>query len=114
VTLPGETAPTHPGSIDRTLDFVDHKARNLYAGRSGSSQCGAPCASNEELDAELFLQIADLPRQRGLGDAKTFRCCAECRFVGNADDVPELSKVHDDVPATGAEAANVCRVSVAR
>jgi hypothetical protein len=114
VTFPSKTAVTHPHSIDRAIELIDHESRNLDAGGSGGRERGTPRAADEQLQTKLVLQITNLPRQRGLGDAKTFRCCAECRFVGNADDVPELSKVHDDVPATRAEAANVCRVCAAR
>jgi hypothetical protein len=114
VTLSRQTTPRQSGSIDGAFDFVNHETRDLDTGDSGGRESGTPRSANKQTYAELALQIADLSRERRLGDAKMLRCGAERGFVGNADDVPELSKVHDDVPATGAEAANVCRVCAAR
>jgi hypothetical protein len=52
----------------------------------------------EERDAELQLEVAHLPGQRRLRDAKPGRGARESPCLGNSDEVAQMAKLHQAMP----------------
>src|SRR4030095_5259463 len=76
--------------IDLTEDLVG------FADNSDSSfgQAHFPLGPVEQLDAELFFQLAYLLTQGRLADVETYGGAAEMQFFSHGDEVTQVAKFH--------------------
>ena len=54
----------------------------------------APATALEQADVQLALQLADLLRQRWLGNTQALGGAADMAFLIERDEVAELTKIH--------------------
>jgi hypothetical protein len=71
---------------------------------SGGRECDLACGSFQELDAEVAFQLTDRPGQRRLRHAQPLGRASEVEFLGDGDEIPELSDL---------QIIHIARVSIA-
>lgn len=82
-----------------------HPARARQQHLPGWQQLHPARGAQEQLHAELRLQMADLPRQRRLGNMQAPRRAADVALLGNRDEVMELVEAHPGSLASSGPAA---------
>jgi hypothetical protein len=55
-------------------------------------------ASLEECRADLALEVADLAAQRRLRDVQPLRRAPEVQLLGDRDEIPEMTQLHETWP----------------
>src|SRR5690242_7425897 len=58
------------------------------------SEADRPAVAIEQWRPDLAFQSADLLRQCGLGDEQSLGRTGEVQFVGDSDEVPQITSVH--------------------
>ena len=83
-----------PRDLADLLDFVQHFARALRDLATDFGEQHLARRALDERDAELFLELADLRRQRRLADEARGRGAAEMLVFGQRNQISEVSQVH--------------------
>ena len=76
------------------LDLVQHFARALRDLAADFGQQHLARRALDERDAELFLELLDLRRQRRLADEARLGGAAEMLVFGERDQISEVAQVH--------------------
>jgi hypothetical protein len=71
----------------------------IEEGATRGGQFGPPRTARQKLDADLQLQIADLPAKRGLRRVKpSIGCDREAAFFGHGNEIAKMPELHIAVP----------------
>src|SRR6202043_34192 len=87
------SAAGQPGGVARPLHELGHQARVVEEHPPLLGELHASPAPHQELDAKRLFESLDLLRQSGLRDPQAVCCMAEMTFLGNCDEISELSKL---------------------
>lgn len=88
--------PPHRGDrVPRGLDAAQRLARLRQQRLARLGQLDLAGGAQEQRRPQLHLQRADRRRQAGLGDAQAFGSPGEVAFLGDREEVLQLSELHD-------------------
>jgi hypothetical protein len=71
---------------------------------------GGTAAVLEQLHIDLALEIANLPRQRGLRDSEARGGSGKRAFFGDGREIPEMTEIHDCVISTRRQQPDLANV----
>ena len=90
-----------PRLARRVLDGVEDLARAHEERRPGRGQLDLALVAQQQLRADLLLELADLLAQRRLGHVQALRRAAEVQLLGDGDEVAQVSELHGSVMMVG-------------
>lgn len=103
------SGPCSPRPMSRSLHRLDHDARFRGEHTSGIGERNSTTIALEEPHTESRLQLPDRPRQRGLRYAETSGGAGEVQFLGNREEVAQLTRFK--ISHVGYRTADTLRVS---
>lgn len=92
--LAGRVLGRRAHQLPRPRQLAQDRARVLAEDEAEIGRRDAARVALEQLDAELFLERADVLAERGLGDAQRFGRLREAARLGDLDEVAELAEIH--------------------
>jgi putative oxidoreductase len=90
------------GSFDRLLGACEQVTRIDEERFARFREANTVCAAVEEVDADLGLQVANLPTQRRLRDVEACGRSGKRFFFGDGDEVTNVPKLHSPIIAVRA------------
>ncbi len=78
----------------RPVDLLQDAARVIEQALAGFGRRGAPPVAQQQVLAQLHLEAADLPADRGLGDPEHAARAAESAKVDHVHEILELLEIH--------------------
>ena len=94
---PHVAALDRPGRIVELRNGLAGRARLLEQDTAGRREVDALPASNEQRDAKLVFQLADVPAQGWLGDVEPLRCAGEAVLLRHGHERPQVPEVHGGI-----------------
>ena len=112
----------HDPAHRRALAFVDVAARPVHLRQDAAGMLeqplacvrrrGAAAVAQQQHLAQLDLEPAHLPADRGLRDAKNAGGAGKPAQVDDVDEILELLQIHTKATALGAHVDNPCRIGI--
>src|SRR3954468_18589342 len=92
---PADLAPLHAAGFERRgLHGVEDLPRALEERGAGRGQLHAVLVAQQQLGADLLLELADLLAQRRLGHVQALGRAAEMQLLRDGDEVAEVAELH--------------------
>src|ERR1700761_3703392 len=89
----GGAPPAQPGPLFQGRRGGQQRPGALEQLLAGLSQLGAPPVAIEQLSAQVVLERADLPAERGLGHVQQPRRPDEAELLSDGDEVPQSPQI---------------------
>ena len=83
-----------PRAVDGVSHIVQDRAGFQQDGFTARRQSGRTGIAIDQLDPDLALEIAHLPRERGLRDVELPGGAHESARLGDGDEIPEMPQLH--------------------